>query len=48
MMSSPGRLGVDQLETKQAFWKRIAEEREGDAAALVCSALHPGLRRFAT
>ncbi len=32
-MPSPGRPGVNQFETKQAFWKFIAEGMESDAAA---------------
>jgi len=41
MMSSPGRPGVNQLETKQAFWKCIAEGMESDAAALACGVSQP-------
>ncbi|MFL9906420.1 IS30 family transposase [Paraburkholderia sp. RL17-337-BIB-A] len=40
-MSSPGRPGVNQLETKQAFWNRIAEGMESDAAALACGVSQP-------
>jgi DNA-binding transcriptional ArsR family regulator len=46
-MSSPGRPGVNQLETKQAFWNRIAEGMESDAAALACGVSQPlGSRWF--
>lgn len=41
LMSSPGRPGVNQLETKQAFWNRIAEGMESDAAALACGVSQP-------
>lgn len=41
MMTSPGRPGVNQLETKQAFWKCIAEGMESDAAALACGVSQP-------
>jgi hypothetical protein len=34
MMPSPGRPGVNQLETKQAFWKCIADGMESEAAAI--------------
>jgi IS30 family transposase len=40
-MSSPGRPGVNQLETKQAFWNCIAEGMESDAAALACGVSQP-------
>lgn len=40
-MSSPGRPGVNQLETKQAFWNCIAEAMESDAAALACGVSQP-------
>ena len=40
-MPSPGRPGVNQLETKQAFWKCIAEGMENDAAALACGVSQP-------
>jgi len=40
-MFSPGRPGVNQLETKQAFWNRIAEGMESDAAALACGVSQP-------
>ncbi len=36
MIPSPGRPGVNQFETKQAFWKFIAEGMASDAAALAC------------
>lgn len=32
-MRSPGRPGVNPRETKQAFWKHIAEGMESEAAA---------------
>ncbi|KNE75189.1 Integrase catalytic domain-containing protein (plasmid) [Candidatus Burkholderia crenata] len=40
-MPSPGRPGVNQFETKQAFWKFIAEGMESDAAALACGVSQP-------
>jgi IS30 family transposase len=40
-MFSPGRPGVNQLETKQAFWNCIAEGMESDAAALACGVSQP-------
>jgi IS30 family transposase len=40
-MPSPGRPGVNQLETKQAFWNCIAEGMESDAAALACGVSQP-------
>ena len=41
MMTSPGRPGVNQLETKQAFWKCIADGMESEAAALACGVSQP-------
>jgi IS30 family transposase len=41
MMPSPVRPGVNQLETKQAFWKCIAQGMESDAAALACGVSQP-------
>jgi hypothetical protein len=41
MMPSPGRPGVNQLETKQTFWKCIAKGMENDAAALACGVCQP-------
>lgn len=41
IMRSPGRPGVNQLETKQAFWKCIAEGMESDAAALASGVSQP-------
>jgi hypothetical protein len=41
MVPSPGRPGVNQVETKQAFWKCIAEGMENDAAALACGGSQP-------
>lgn len=40
-MRSPGRPGVNQRETKQAFWKRIAEGLASEAAALACGVSQP-------
>ncbi|ASW04000.1 IS30 family transposase (plasmid) [Paraburkholderia aromaticivorans] len=41
MMPSPGRPGVNQLETKKAFWKCIAEGMESEGAALACGMSRP-------
>ena len=41
LMPSPGRPGVNQLETKQAFWKCIAEGMQSEAAALACGVSQP-------
>jgi DNA-binding CsgD family transcriptional regulator len=38
---SPGRPGVNQRDTKVAFWKRIAEGLESDAAAQECGVSQP-------
>ncbi len=40
-MSSPGRPGVNQLETKQTFWKCIAEGMQSEAAALASGVSQP-------
>jgi IS30 family transposase len=40
-MPSPGRPGVNQLETKQAFWKCIAKGMQSEAAALACGVSQP-------
>lgn len=40
-MRSPGRPGVNQLETKQAFWKCIAKGMESESAALACGVSQP-------
>ncbi|EQD74799.1 integrase catalytic region, partial [mine drainage metagenome] len=40
-MHSPGRPGVNQRETKQAFWKCIAEGMPSEAAALACKVSQP-------
>ena len=40
-MPSPGRPGVNQRETKQTFWKLIAEGMESEAAALACGVSQP-------
>ena len=40
-MYSPGRPGVNQRETKVAFWKRIAEGAESEAAACECGISQP-------
>ena len=41
MMPSPGRSGVNQLGTKQAFWKCIARGMESEGAALACGMSQP-------
>src|ERR1700684_831201 len=41
MMPSPGRPGVNQLETKKTFWKCIAEGMESEGAALACGMSQP-------
>ena len=41
MMPSPGRPGVNQFETKQVFWKHIAEGMESEAAASACGVSQP-------
>jgi hypothetical protein len=38
---SPGRPGVNQRESKQAFWKHIAEGMESEPAALACGVSQP-------
>lgn len=40
-MRSPGRPGVNQRETKQTFWKHIAEGMPSEAAALACGVSQP-------
>lgn len=40
-MRSPGRPGVNQRETKRAFWKCIAEGMPSEAAALACGVSQP-------
>lgn len=40
-MRSPGRPGVNQRETKKAFWKCIAEGLSSEAAALACGVSQP-------
>jgi hypothetical protein len=40
-MRSPGRPGVNQRETKQAFWKHIAEGMPSEAAVLACGVSQP-------
>ncbi len=40
-MRSPGRPGVNQRETKQTFWKYIAEGMPSEAAALACGVSQP-------
>lgn len=40
-MRSPGRPGVNQRDAKLAFWHRIAEGLESEAAALVCGISQP-------
>ena len=46
MMPSPGRPDVNQLGTKQAFWKCIGQGMESDAAALACSVSQPSGPRW--
>jgi IS30 family transposase len=41
IMRSPGRPGVNQLETKRAFWNCIAQGMETEAAALACGVSQP-------
>ncbi len=41
IMPSPGRPAVNQLETKQAFWRCIAQGMESDAAASACDVSQP-------
>src|SRR5690625_466845 len=46
-MRSPGRPGVNQRETKRAFWERISEGRSSEDAALACGVSQPvGARWF--
>ena len=46
-MRSPGRPSINQRETKQAFWKCIAEGLPSEAAALACGVSQPlGTRWF--
>ena len=40
-MRSPGRPGVNQRETKQAFWARIAAGASSEDAALACGVSQP-------
>ncbi|MFP3757783.1 helix-turn-helix domain-containing protein, partial [Cupriavidus sp. SIMBA_020] len=40
-MRSPGRPGVNQLDSKRAFWKCIAQGMETEAAALACNVSQP-------
>ncbi|MDN3519815.1 IS30 family transposase [Aquisalimonas lutea] len=40
-MHSPGRPGVNQRETKQAFWKYIADGLPSEGAALACGVSQP-------
>ncbi|WP_050040620.1 IS30 family transposase [Burkholderia pseudomallei] len=40
-MRSPGRPGVNQLDSKRAFWKCIAQSMETEAAALACNVSQP-------
>lgn len=40
-MPSPGRPGINQFETKQAFWRCIAKGMESEAAALACGVSQP-------
>src|ERR1700752_1733328 len=42
IMPSPGRPGGNQLETKQAFWKCIAQGMERDAEASAFVGRHEG------
>ncbi|TCK32871.1 IS30 family transposase [Paraburkholderia sp. BL8N3] len=41
IMRSPGRPGVDQLETKRAFWNCVAQGMESEAAARACGVSQP-------
>lgn len=41
VMRSPGRPGVNQLDSKRAFWKCIAQGMETEAAALACNVSQP-------
>jgi len=41
IMRSPGRPGVNQLETKRAFWNCIRQGMETEAAALECGVSQP-------
>ena len=40
-MASPGRPSVNHRETRQAFWKHIAEGLPSEAAALACGVSQP-------
>lgn len=40
-MRSPGRPGVNQLDSKRAFWKCIAQGMETEAAAFACNVSQP-------
>jgi len=40
-MPSPGRPGVNQRKTKQAFWRHIADGQPSEAAALACGMSQP-------
>ena len=40
-MHSPGRPGVNQRETKQAFWRYIADGLPSEGAALACGVSQP-------
>jgi hypothetical protein len=41
-MRSPGRLGVNQREIKQAFWKHIADGLSSEDAASACGGVAAG------
>ena len=41
IMQSPGRPGVNQLETKRAFWNCVAQGMESEAAARACGVSQP-------
>src|ERR1700712_1460354 len=41
IMQSPGRPGVNQLDTKRAFWNCVAQGMESEAAARACGVSQP-------
>ena len=41
IMQSPGRPGVNQRETKRAFWTCVAQGMESEAAARACGVSQP-------
>jgi len=40
-MQSPGRPGVNQRDTKRAFWTCVAQGMESEAAARACGVSQP-------